>query len=447
MPLHQTLARRGYATDGGVPDEASQAKFIHKELEGSAPQYDPEGGMKTAEEAGQLVASMTTPGAIADAAGYLGGPSALQNVRDKNYGTAALQVASAIPGVGPLAKAGGAAHLAMSMIPKADIVEDALKLASRPLARETVSASDEAAKTLQKIPEGTSPNKIVDVKSDGVPPLPYEDTCVVHSVAHALGKTPEEVWEIMHPYYAKGGIYPVNAIHEKDKLGFDYTGRSSMKFAAGDDPWAPSYGTLGKLLDRIKKEHPDKNFIIETNNHVLSVNKGQVQDIGGRGPRTKVRDIWEVTPHEEKRSNGGLAEHALQLASGGGAWTRKEGKNPKGGLNAKGRASLKAQGHDIKPPQPEGGPRRDSFCSRMKGMKKKLTSKETANDPNSRINKSLRAWNCADGGEVWDKPRPKKLGKSKGLTDAQQASAKASAKAAGRPYPNLVDNMKAARKD
>jgi hypothetical protein len=146
-------------------------------------------------------------------------------------------------------------------------------------------------------------------------------------------------------------------------------------------------------------------------------------------------------------ADGGSVNDVLRLASGGGAWTRKEGKNPKGGLNAKGRASLKAQGHDIKPPQPEGGPRRDSFCSRMLGMKKKLTSKETANDPNSRINKSLRAWNCADGGEVWDKPRPKKLGKSKGLTDAQQASAKASAKAAGRPYPNLVDNMKAARKD
>ena len=80
--------------------------------------------------------------------------------------------------------------------------------------------------------------------------------------------------------------------------------------------------------------------------------------------------------------------------SGGGAWTRSEGKNPEGGLNAIGRASLKAQGHDIKPPQPEGGSRKDSFCSRMTGMKKKLTSSETANDPDSRINKALRKWKC-----------------------------------------------------
>jgi hypothetical protein len=77
------------------------------------------------------------------------------------------------------------------------------------------------------------------------------------------------------------------------------------------------------------------------------------------------------------------------------AWTRKEGKDPDGGLNDRGRASYNREhGANLQRPQPEGGPRRDSFCARMKGMKAKLTSKETANDPNSRINKSLRAWNC-----------------------------------------------------
>lgn len=51
-----------------------------------------------------------------------------------------------------------------------------------------------------------------------------------------------------------------------------------------------------------------------------------------------------------------------------------------------------------------------------------------------------------NGGEVWDKPRPKDLGKSKKLSPSKKSSAKAMAKAAGRPYPNLVDNMRAARK-
>jgi hypothetical protein len=50
------------------------------------------------------------------------------------------------------------------------------------------------------------------------------------------------------------------------------------------------------------------------------------------------------------------------------------------------------------------------------------------------------------GGEVWDKPRPKGLGKPKKLSSAKKSNAKAMAKAAGRPYPNLIDNMRAARK-
>jgi len=47
---------------------------------------------------------------------------------------------------------------------------------------------------------------------------------------------------------------------------------------------------------------------------------------------------------------------------------------------------------------------------------------------------------------VWERKRPKGLGKPKPLSDKQKVSAKASAKVAGRPYPNAVDNMRAARK-
>jgi hypothetical protein len=89
-----------------------------------------------------------------------------------------------------------------------------------------------------------------------------------------------------------------------------------------------------------------------------------------------------------------------------GAWQRKEGKNPSGGLNAKGVASYRAEnpGSKLKTavttkpsklkPGSKAANRRKSFCSRMSGMKKRLTSAKTANDPNSRINKSLRKWNC-----------------------------------------------------
>jgi hypothetical protein len=77
------------------------------------------------------------------------------------------------------------------------------------------------------------------------------------------------------------------------------------------------------------------------------------------------------------------------------AWQRSEGKSPSGGLNALGRASYKREtGGTLKAPQPEGGSRKKSFCARMGGMKKKLTSSKTANDPDSRINKALRKWKC-----------------------------------------------------
>ena len=88
------------------------------------------------------------------------------------------------------------------------------------------------------------------------------------------------------------------------------------------------------------------------------------------------------------------------------AWQRKEGKSESGGLNRKGIASYRAANPGSKlsmavttkpsklKPGSKAAKRRKSFCSRMKGMRAKLTSSKTARDPNSRINKSLRKWNC-----------------------------------------------------
>ena len=88
------------------------------------------------------------------------------------------------------------------------------------------------------------------------------------------------------------------------------------------------------------------------------------------------------------------------------AWTRKAGKSESGGLNAKGVASYRKANPGsklktavtTKPSKLKKGSkaanRRKSFCARMKGMKKRNTSSKTANDPDSRINKSLRKWNC-----------------------------------------------------
>jgi hypothetical protein len=96
----------------------------------------------------------------------------------------------------------------------------------------------------------------------------------------------------------------------------------------------------------------------------------------------------------------------LEYVSESAAWTRKAGKDPKGGLNKKGVESYRREHPGSKlqtavttdPKKLKKGSkrakRRLSFCRRMKGMKAKLTSAKTARDPDSRINKSLRKWNC-----------------------------------------------------
>lgn len=77
------------------------------------------------------------------------------------------------------------------------------------------------------------------------------------------------------------------------------------------------------------------------------------------------------------------------------AWTRAEGKSKSGGLNAKGRASYNAANPGkpgLKPPQPEGGSRRDSFCARSAGQMKMWP--KAAKNPKSRLRLARKAWKC-----------------------------------------------------
>lgn len=111
-------------------------------------------------------------------------------------------------------------------------------------------------------------------------------------------------------------------------------------------------------------------------------------------------------------------------------------KNPEGGLSEAGRKAYNREtGGNLKRPQPEGGSRRDSFCARMKGMKEKLTSAETARDPDSRINKSLRKWKCSyDMSEVKEA-----VAKRKGLWDnirAKRERGEAPAKPGDADFPD-----------
>jgi hypothetical protein len=78
------------------------------------------------------------------------------------------------------------------------------------------------------------------------------------------------------------------------------------------------------------------------------------------------------------------------------AWRRKEGKDPKGGLNAKGRASAKREGMNLKPPAPNPKTKKDaarkkSFCARMGGMLGPM--KDDKGKP-TRKALSLKRWKC-----------------------------------------------------
>ena len=83
------------------------------------------------------------------------------------------------------------------------------------------------------------------------------------------------------------------------------------------------------------------------------------------------------------------------------AWTRKEGKNPQGGLNARGRASARAEGHNLKAPVKSGdNPRRASFLARMGGMP---GPERKPNGEPTRLLLSLQAWGASSKSDAKSK--------------------------------------------
>jgi hypothetical protein len=116
----------------------------------------------------------------------------------------------------------------------------------------------------------------------------------------------------------------------------------------------------------------------------------------------KVRDPFQIGTQIHARFDENTGSFARpKTAASTPAWQRSEGKNEEGGLNEKGRKSYEREhGGDLKAPVTESNPsgeranRQNSFCSRMCGMKRVNTGSETKSDPDSRINKSLRKWNC-----------------------------------------------------
>ena len=147
-------------------------------------------------------------------------------------------------------------------------------------------------------------------------------------------------------------------------------------------------------IDKMKKEKVDKVInVMRGKNKIETMPKvSESKDWRDDYKPLEFETVDLIKPEPLKPS-----DWRKDIEEASAAWTRKAGKKKSGGLNEKGRKSYEREnpGSDLKAPSKKvGNPRRKSFCARMKGMKKKLTSSKTANDPDSRINKSLRAWNC-----------------------------------------------------
>ena len=173
------------------------------------------------------------------------------------------------------------------------------------------------------------------------------------------------------------------------------------KFGPTGDP-IKKPGFIDKALTKLKNQIPVKK--IDTDTGIKEAKELKKAKINYKTTKKGGKTTYHVNKNDESDAQKAmkndpkyiLGKTRVKPVKEGAAWTKKSGKSPSGGLNEKGRKSYEREnpGSDLKAPQPGGGSRKKSFCARMSGMKKKLTSKKTASDPDSRINKSLRKWKC-----------------------------------------------------
>jgi hypothetical protein len=195
-----------------------------------------------------------------------------------------------------------------------------------------------------------------------------------------------------------GGNYvnPVNFKMEDLAKDFQSKGRLNdlSKEILGRTPYPVSGGAGNYLMNTNKINQMSQNIKQSAERPGLWANIRAKRARGEKPAKPGSED------YPDKKQWSKLTKGAAESA----AWQRSEGKNPEGGLNAKGRASYKAQtGGTLKAPVTENNPkgerakRQNSFCSRMCGMKRVNTGSKAKSDPDSRINKALRKWNCKCG--------------------------------------------------
>jgi predicted RNA binding protein YcfA (HicA-like mRNA interferase family) len=177
----------------------------------------------------------------------------------------------------------------------------------------------------------------------------------------------------------------------------------------GKKPYSPGSCVKEEQLDEMPGANMDTRAV---HKHLRKSGWELTRTSGGHDVFTHPEAKHHIPVPRHKQLKAPLVRGILKAAKinedleESAAWTRKEGQSESGGLNRKGIESYRranpgsklSMAVTTKPSKLKAGSkaanRRKSFCARMGGMKRRLTSAKTARDPDSRINKALRKWNC-----------------------------------------------------
>lgn len=156
-----------------------------------------------------------------------------------------------------------------------------------------------------------------------------------------------------------------------------------------------------KKADKVVKEDATANKKQQLQKKQLMINRQKLQlqmkaiqkKDGSQDMSMKESKEKKIPKGYHRMPDGSLMKDSDHKDMKESAWQRKEGKNKEGGLNEKGRKSYEREnpGSDLKAPQPEGGPRKRSFCARMGGNKGPM--KDEKGRP-TRKALALRKWKC-----------------------------------------------------
>lgn len=236
-----------------------------------------------------------------------------------------------------------------------------------------------------------------------------------------------------HPYHRKSDAelkHIAKDAHEAAEAMKGHNERAENKYRdqANDSATVRYWRQKNGTPDWYKKKYGHVNEQVNESNYEVDVTHSHLSDDGKRSEKKYTYDVKNALTVKHAK-NIAMEKHRNKVGLGKGenfrtnsmdvrlkegteqieevaAWQRKEGKSESGGLNRKGIESYRRENPGSKlsmavttkpsklKPGSKAANRRKSFCARMGGMKKRLTSAETARDPDSRINKALRKWNC-----------------------------------------------------